>query len=240
MAQGIGSKSVALNSDVQHVSLGDAVRDHISELQTSLQAQGADVVGTLLLGLPGVYERDHTPFPFLLGSSMRIRDEVKGKLADLADQYDAKEGSEDAFYHILDQVLVNNGVDTSKRDTEARPHALIVVLGATELETRLGRFHRKPRAYAFHSSSSRENIALGEKLNVFLVEPQLVLARQVAALSVSDHPPGVKNRISVPSPELLAAHGGVLPAARTAASPAALLGAITAANSRASRDAHLR
>jgi hypothetical protein len=194
MASGFFGPAVGEHTHMEYVGVDRVVTDHVRGLTGSLHAQGADVSGVLLLGLPGVYDDEHSPFrsfhhtdsaggaPILQASKA-----VQERVAAFVVKCKSGEAQVAEFYQIVQQAAVNNRI--SPKGADQSP-TLLVVLGATELETLTAAYHRPPTSFHVYASEAVDGIAPSAgKLNIVLVKPQALVARTLATLAVDIQTP---------------------------------------------------
>jgi len=191
---------------VDFVGVNQVVSDHIRDLTASLSDAGTTVSGILLLGLPGVYKVETSPFPSLLTPdrdqdmpTLTVEKGVQDKLGALVFKGKYRTADVTEFYQIVQQTAVHNGI--SAQNASESP-TMVVILGATELETLMAGYHRPPKSFQVFASGKidAEFAPSAGKLNIILVKPQALVAQRVASLAIGiDSPQAMVNQ-QTPAP----------------------------------------
>jgi prolyl-tRNA editing enzyme YbaK/EbsC (Cys-tRNA(Pro) deacylase) len=194
MASGIVEAALAPQTRIEFVGVNRVIRDHIRALTNSLNQAGTSADGILLFGLPGIYDAESSPFPSLLSPDpvhivpvLKISQGVRDKLGALVMKGKSGEADTAEFYQIVQQTAFHNGISARDADESA---TLIVVLGATELETLMSGYHRSPKSFQLFSSDAVDGEIRPSfgKFNVVLVKPQALVAKTVASLAIDIEP----------------------------------------------------
>lgn len=158
-------------------------REVVTQKLEELKEQDVDVANTILLGLPSAYDREVSAFSGeILDAALSVNNDIKQQIQNFVQECKTEEADPLKFYQIIEKILRNRVGDIDS----LTGRNVVVVLGASELESFAKKFHKIPKTFEFIKPIDTNTIvrlignSSDSKIRLIVVSPIQSLAQVIA------------------------------------------------------------
>lgn len=159
----------------------------VEDILEGLSNQQIEIAHTILLGLPSAYDSRVSAFAGkILDNSLPVSTDVRGKIQEFIKDCKTNQVDPMKFYQIVEQVLRDGTGQMKGEVTSAQGKNVLVILGASELEGFIARFHQVPKSFADIKSGKPaliteeiSKVSDNAKVRLVLIQPGQALTEAI-------------------------------------------------------------